>query len=205
MPTPKQRGDGGAGASCGSRGPSAEKRGGRRGRSREGPPPTVGPRGSVGSEGRASRCNQLLGPARRGPSAARGRPSADGKTSSRLPGGGYSRHVVGGGIEHTSRRGRHRGFSRHEVLAAGPAAERCRSAPEGTQMGRGRAAVIVTAIFLASAVGAAVIIWQAKAHGVPLFYVLGTLMVAVGIGFSLLHLSVSDEYLRQHFGGGENA
>src|SRR5215831_8290627 len=27
MPTPKQRGDGGAGASCGSRGPSAEKRG----------------------------------------------------------------------------------------------------------------------------------------------------------------------------------
>src|SRR5262245_30467866 len=31
MPTPKQRGDGGAGASCGSRGPSAEKRGGRRG------------------------------------------------------------------------------------------------------------------------------------------------------------------------------
>ena len=72
-------------------------------------------------------------------------------------------------------------------------------------MGRGRAAVIVTAIFLASAVGAAVIIWQAKAHGVPLFYVLGTLMVAVGIGFSLLHLSVSDEYLRQHFGGEENA
>ena len=72
-------------------------------------------------------------------------------------------------------------------------------------MGRGRAAVIVTAIFLASAVGAAVIIWQAMGHGVPLFYVLGTLMVAVGIGFSLLHLSVSDEYLRQHFGGEENA
>src|SRR5262249_51722659 len=31
MPTPEQRGDGGAGAWCGSRGPSAEKRGGRRG------------------------------------------------------------------------------------------------------------------------------------------------------------------------------
>src|SRR5262245_31969930 len=72
-------------------------------------------------------------------------------------------------------------------------------------MGRGRAAVIVTAIVLASAGGAGVILWQAKAHGVPLFYVLGTLMVVLGIGFSALHLSVSDEYLRRHFGGEENA
>ena len=72
-------------------------------------------------------------------------------------------------------------------------------------MGRGRATVIVAAIVLASAGGAAVVIWQAKAHGVPLFYVLGPLMVAIGIGFSALHLSVSDEYLRQHFGGEENA
>jgi hypothetical protein len=72
-------------------------------------------------------------------------------------------------------------------------------------MSRGRAAAIVTAILLASVGGAAVIIWQARAHGVPLFYILGVLMVAVGVGFTALHLSVSDEYLHQHFGGEENA
>src|SRR5262245_13167957 len=72
-------------------------------------------------------------------------------------------------------------------------------------MGRGWAVIIVAAILLASVGGAAVIIWQAKAHGVPLFYVLGAGMVVIGIGFSALHLSVSDEYLRRHFGGEENA
>jgi hypothetical protein len=72
-------------------------------------------------------------------------------------------------------------------------------------MGRGRAAVIVAAILLASVGGAAVIIWQAKAHGIPLFYILGPLMVVLGIGFTVMNLSVSDEYLRQHFGGEENA
>ena len=72
-------------------------------------------------------------------------------------------------------------------------------------MGRGWAVVTVTAILLASAGGAAVIIWQAKTHGVPLFYVLGPLMVVIGIGFSALHLGVSDEYLRRHFKGDENA
>src|SRR5262245_56142255 len=63
---------------------------------------------------------------------------------------------------------------------------------EGTQMGRARAAVIITAILLVSVGGAAVIIWQANAEGIPLFYVLGALMVAVSIGLSALHLSVSD-------------
>ena len=72
-------------------------------------------------------------------------------------------------------------------------------------MRRTWAALTFTGIFLASAGGAAIIIWQAKAHDVPLFYVLGPLVVALGIGFSILHLSVSDEYLRQHFGGEENA
>lgn len=71
-------------------------------------------------------------------------------------------------------------------------------------MGRGWAEVIVPTIFLLSVGGAAVIIWQAKAHGVPIFYVLGLGMMALGIGFSALHLSVSDEYLRQHFGGERN-
>jgi hypothetical protein len=50
-----------------------------------------------------------------------------------------------------------------------------------------------------------VIVWQAKAHYVPLFYILGPLITAIGVGFSVLHLSVSDEYLRQHFRGDENA
>ena len=54
-------------------------------------------------------------------------------------------------------------------------------------------------------VWAVVIVWQAKTHGVPLFYVLGPLMVVIGIGFSALHLGVSDEYLRRHFKGDENA
>jgi|GEM_PF-5270610 len=72
-------------------------------------------------------------------------------------------------------------------------------------MGRGRATLVVTLIFLVSVGGAAVVIWQAKAHGVPLFYILGALMIVLGTGFTLMHLSVSDEYLRQHFGGEENA
>src|SRR5262245_35234205 len=72
-------------------------------------------------------------------------------------------------------------------------------------MSRGRAAVIVTAIFLASAGTVAVLLWQAMAHGVPLGYVLGALVMALGIGYSALQRSVSDDYLRQHFGGQENA
>jgi hypothetical protein len=72
-------------------------------------------------------------------------------------------------------------------------------------MHRTWAALIVAGILLASAGGAAIIIWQAKAHSVPLSYILGALMVVIGIGFSVLHWSVSDEYLRQHFGGEENA
>src|SRR5262249_51366639 len=53
----------------------------------------------------ASRCNQLLGRMRRGQSATRGRTSADGKTSSRLPFRGYSRHEVRSETQHTSRPG----------------------------------------------------------------------------------------------------
>lgn len=71
-------------------------------------------------------------------------------------------------------------------------------------MSRGRAAVIVAVILLISVGGAVVVIWQAKAHGVPLFYIVGTLMVVTGIGFSALNLA-SDEYLSRHFGGAENA
>ena len=72
-------------------------------------------------------------------------------------------------------------------------------------MHRTWATVIVVSIVLASAAGGVVIVWQAKAHYVPLFYILGPLIAVIGVGFSVLHLSVSDEYLRQHFGGDENA
>jgi hypothetical protein len=49
------------------------------------------------------------------------------------------------------------------------------------------------------------IIWLVNVKHVSLRYVLGVLMVAAGVAISLLHCSVSDEYLRKHFGGEENA
>ena len=65
--------------------------------------------------------------------------------------------------------------------------------------------LIVAGIVLASAGGGVILVEQAKAHYIPLFYLLGPLVAAMGIGFSVLHWSVSDEYLRQNFGGEENA
>jgi hypothetical protein len=70
-------------------------------------------------------------------------------------------------------------------------------------MNRTWAALIVAGIVLASAGGGVILVWQAEAHYIPLFYVLGPLVAAIGICFSVLHWSVSDEYLRQHLGGGE--
>jgi len=72
-------------------------------------------------------------------------------------------------------------------------------------MTRGRAALIVACISLATAGAVAVAFWQAWAHGVPYSYVLGALMVVLGVYCSVMNRSVSDEYLRQHFGGEENA
>ena len=72
-------------------------------------------------------------------------------------------------------------------------------------MNRTLSALIVVGIVLASAAGGIILVRQAKAHYVPLFYVVGPLVVIIGICFSVLHWSVSDEYLRRHFGGDENA
>ena len=72
-------------------------------------------------------------------------------------------------------------------------------------MNRTWATLIVAGIVLASAAGGVILVRQANAHFIPLFYVIGPLVVVLGIGFSVLHWSVSDEYLRQHFGGDENA
>jgi hypothetical protein len=72
-------------------------------------------------------------------------------------------------------------------------------------MNRTWTALIVAGLVLVSAAGGVILFWQAKVHFVPLFYVLGPLVAAIGVGFSILHWSVSDEYLRKHFGGDENA
>jgi hypothetical protein len=72
-------------------------------------------------------------------------------------------------------------------------------------MGAGTATLVVASIFLVSFGGVAVIVWQAVAHHVPLSYVIGGLSVVIGTGFSLLNAGVTDDYLRQHFGGEENA
>lgn len=66
-------------------------------------------------------------------------------------------------------------------------------------------ALFVAGIVLASAAGGVILVWEARAHYVPLFYVLGPLCVALGAGFSALHWGISDEYLRRHAGGEENA
>lgn len=72
-------------------------------------------------------------------------------------------------------------------------------------MGRGRAVFIVVSILVVSAAFAAILIWQAKARGIPLMYVLGVGAVVLAVGFFTLHLTVSDEYLRREFSGESNA
>jgi hypothetical protein len=72
-------------------------------------------------------------------------------------------------------------------------------------MSRGKAAVIVGTISVTTMALVGVIVWQATEHGIPLNSVIGGLMVCLGIGFTALHLSVTDEYLVKNFGGEENA
>src|SRR5262245_24934555 len=72
-------------------------------------------------------------------------------------------------------------------------------------MGRRTASLVVVSIFLVSFGAGAVVIWQAIAHHVPFLYVVGGFAVVLGTGFSLLNAVVTDENLRQNFGGEENA
>jgi hypothetical protein len=67
-------------------------------------------------------------------------------------------------------------------------------------MGRGLQVLIVASILLAWAGLAAIVTWQAKLRHIPLQYVTGTALVVVGVGFQVLHLTVSDDYLHRHFG-----
>ena len=72
-------------------------------------------------------------------------------------------------------------------------------------MNRTWSGVIVVGMVLAAAAGGVILAWQAKAHDVRLFYVVGPLVMVIGVVFSALHWGVNDAYLRQHFGGDENA
>jgi hypothetical protein len=72
-------------------------------------------------------------------------------------------------------------------------------------MKRTWAILFVLGIAVVSLGGGAILAWQASVHYIPLFYVLGPLVVVLGIGFTILHRNVSDEYLRQNFGDEENA
>jgi hypothetical protein len=65
-------------------------------------------------------------------------------------------------------------------------------------MGRGWGIVIVAVILLTSAGLAALLIWNFSTHLIR--YLVGTVLVVVGVGFAALHLTVSDEYLQHHFG-----
>ena len=72
-------------------------------------------------------------------------------------------------------------------------------------MGRKSAVLVFVSIVVVTVVLCAIVIWQALAHGIRLLSVVGGFAVVIGTLFSILHLSVSDENLRQHFGGEENA
>src|SRR2546423_15280542 len=70
---------------------------------------------------------------------------------------------------------------------------------------RGWAYLFVAFVILMSLAGAAGLIWLTEVQHVPRGYVLGPFLLVMGVGFTTLHLSLSDEYLRRHFGGPANA
>src|SRR5262245_21449614 len=51
-----------------------------------------------------------------------------------------------------------------------------------------------------SAALAAVVIWQIEKYGVASSYVLGVSLVVLGAVFTTVHLTVSDDFFRRHFG-----
>jgi tetratricopeptide (TPR) repeat protein len=67
-------------------------------------------------------------------------------------------------------------------------------------MSRGLRVLIVVSVLLLSAALAAGVIWQAEAQGVASSFVLGVILVVVGGGALVMHLTLSDDFLRRQFG-----
>jgi tetratricopeptide (TPR) repeat protein len=67
-------------------------------------------------------------------------------------------------------------------------------------MNRGLGVLVAALILAGSAAVAAVIIWQAEAHGVSLQCVLGVTFVVLGAAGLVLHPTLSDAFLRRHLG-----
>jgi tetratricopeptide (TPR) repeat protein len=65
-------------------------------------------------------------------------------------------------------------------------------------MSRGFRVLIVVSILLVSVALAAVVIWQETVHGVA--PVLGLIFLVVGMAGTMLHLTLSDDFLHRHFG-----
>jgi tetratricopeptide (TPR) repeat protein len=60
--------------------------------------------------------------------------------------------------------------------------------------------LVVALILIGSVALAAVVIWWATAQQVSFQYVLGVGFVVLGTAFTTLHLTLSDDFLRRHFG-----
>lgn len=70
----------------------------------------------------------------------------------------------------------------------------------GLQVWSWRRRLVVASILLVAMALPAVVIWQAEAHGVVISYILGAALVVLGTAGLTLHLTLSDDYLRRHFG-----
>jgi tetratricopeptide (TPR) repeat protein len=67
-------------------------------------------------------------------------------------------------------------------------------------MSRGLRVLVVACILIVSVALPAVVIWQTEKHGFATKYVAGVVVVALGATFTTLHLTVSDDFLRRHYG-----
>jgi tetratricopeptide (TPR) repeat protein len=67
-------------------------------------------------------------------------------------------------------------------------------------MSLGSRVLVVAAILLGSVALAGVVIWQMEAHRVAVPLVLGVMFVVLGAAGMTLHLTLSDDVIRRHFG-----
>jgi tetratricopeptide (TPR) repeat protein len=67
-------------------------------------------------------------------------------------------------------------------------------------MSRTLRVLVVACALIVSVALPAVVFWQAGKHGFATKYVLGVIVVVLGAAFTTLHLTVSDDFLRRHYG-----